>query len=114
MHIISHNRSESWYKKGIIDNNKITSLKEVIEELQNLINEENNVVTVEVVSVSKLTEIEKLSIINYFMKKINKKISLKETIDEKLVGGLVIKYQGKIIDGSLFTKQESLKEYLKK
>ena len=42
------------------------------------------------------------------------KIELKETIDEKLVGGLVIKYQGKIIDGSLFTKQESLKEYLKK
>ena len=41
-------------------------------------------------------------------------VEVKETIDEKLVGGLVIKYQGKIIDGSLFTKQESLKEYLKK
>ena len=31
-----------------------------------------------------------------------------------LVGGLVIKYEGKIIDGSLFNKHEALKEYLKK
>ena len=34
--------------------------------------------------------------------------------DEKLVGGLIINYEGKTIDGSLLTKQESLKEYLKK
>ena len=72
------------------------------------------VVTVEVLTISKLSELEKLSITSYFIKKLGKKIELKETIDEKLVGGLVIKYQGKIIDGSLFTKQESLKEYLKK
>ena len=98
----------------LIDNNKIVYLNEVIQELFNLINEENNIVTVEVLSFSKLSEIEKLSIMNYFIKKLNKKITLKEVIDEKLVGGLVIKYQGKIIDGSLFTKQESLKEYLKK
>jgi F-type H+-transporting ATPase subunit delta len=98
----------------LIDNNKIVYLSEVINELLNLIDEVNNVVTVEVISISKLSEIEKLSITNYFIKKLNKKITLKEVIDEKLVGGLVIKYEGKIIDGSLFTKQESLKEYLKK
>jgi len=98
----------------LIDNNKIIYLNEVINDLLDLINEEHNVVTIEVISVSKLSEIEKLSITNYFIKKLNKKIALKEIIDEKLVGGLVIKYEGKIIDGSLFTKQESLKEYLKK
>ena len=98
----------------LIDNNKIVYLSEVINELLSLIDEVNNVVTVEVISISKLSEIEKLSITNYFIKKLNKKITLKEVIDEKLVGGLVIKYEGKIIDGSLFTKQESLKEYLKK
>ncbi len=98
----------------LIDNNKIVYLGEVINELLSLIDEVNNVVTVEVISISKLSEIEKLSITNYFIKKLNKKITLKEVIDEKLVGGLVIKYEGKIIDGSLFTKQESLKEYLKK
>ena len=98
----------------LIDNNKIAQLNEVIISLKNLIDEQNGVITVEVYSTNKLTELEKLSIISYFIKKLNKKINLKEFIDEKLVGGLVIKYQGKIIDGSLFTKQESLKEYLKK
>lgn len=98
----------------LIDNSKIVYLNEVVTELKNLIDEENGVVTVEVLTISKLSELEKLSITSYFIKKLGKKIELKETIDEKLVGGLVIKYQGKIIDGSLFTKQESLKEYLKK
>lgn len=98
----------------LIDNSKIVYLNEVVTELKKLIDEENGVVTVEVLTISKLSELEKLSITSYFIKKLGKKIELKETIDEKLVGGLVIKYQGKIIDGSLFTKQESLKEYLKK
>ena len=98
----------------LIDNSKIVYLNEVVTELKNLIDEENGVVTVEVLTIYKLSELEKLSITSYFIKKLGKKIELKETIDEKLVGGLVIKYQGKIIDGSLFTKQESLKEYLKK
>ena len=43
-----------------------------------------------------------------------KTINIIETINKELVGGLIIKYDGKIIDGSLFTKQETLKEYLKK
>ena len=69
----------------LIDNNKIVYLSEVINELLSLIDEVNNVVTVEVISISKLSEIEKLSITNYFIKKLNKKITLKEVIDEKLL-----------------------------
>ena len=61
-----------------------------------------------------LSDAEKENIISYFNKKLNKTIDIIETINKELVGGLIIKYEGKIIDGSLFTKQETLKEYLKK
>lgn len=98
----------------LIDNNKIISLNEIIEDLNMLIEQKEGIVRVEAYSTSILTNEEKNVINNYFKNKLNKNIKLFEIIDEKLVGGLVIKYQGKVIDGSLLTKHESLKEYLKK
>jgi F0F1-type ATP synthase delta subunit len=61
-----------------------------------------------------LSEEEELKIKNYFTLKLKKNIIITQIEDEKLVGGLIINYEGKTIDGSLLTKQESLKEYLKK
>ena len=98
----------------LIDNNKIVYLNEVIESLNELIDLQKGIIKIETVSTKPLSDTEKNAIKIYFNKKLGKSINLIETIDEQLVGGLIIKYQGKIIDGSLLTKQESLKEYLKK
>ncbi len=98
----------------LIDNNKIVYLNEVIASLNELIDLQKGIIKVEAVSTKPLSDAEKNAIKIYFNKKLGKSIDLIETIDEQLVGGLIIKYQGKIIDGSLLTKQESLKEYLKK
>lgn len=98
----------------LIDNNKIVYLNEVTASLNELIDLQKGIIKVEAVSTKPLSDAEKNAIKIYFNKKLGKSIDLIETIDEQLVGGLIIKYQGKIIDGSLLTKQESLKEYLKK
>lgn len=98
----------------LIDNNKIVYLCDVIRELELLIAYEKGITIVEVISAVALSDAEKENIISYFNKKLNKTIDIIETINKELVGGLIIKYEGKIIDGSLFTKQETLKEYLKK
>ena len=98
----------------LIDNNKIVYLCDVIRELELLIAYEKGITIVEVISAVALSDAEKENIISYFNKKLNKTINIIETINKELVGGLIIKYEGKIIDGSLFTKQETLKEYLKK
>ncbi len=98
----------------LIDNKKIVYLNEVINELEQLIFEEKGIITIEVLTVNELSSIELENIRQFFSNKLNKIINLKQIIDKNLVGGLIIKYQGKIIDGSLLNKQESLKEYLKK
>lgn len=100
--------------KVLVDNNDILQLDQIINDLIELINEEKGIIVLDVFSTEKLTELNKQLIKNYFSKKLNKEVQINEFIDDTLVGGLVIKYNGKIIDGSLFTKQESLKEYLKK
>ena len=98
----------------MIDNNNIVNLINVIDELNELINIQEGIICVEVMTTNTLNDNEKETIKLYFQNRLNKKINLIEKIDKNLVGGMIIKYQGKIIDGSLFTKQESLKEYLKK
>ena len=70
------------------------------------------IVTVEVMK--SLDENQRNLIISSLTKKLNKQIILKEIINTNLIGGIIIKYEGKVIDGSLITKQQSLKEYLKK
>lgn len=98
----------------MIDNNNIVNLINVIDELNELINIKEGIICVEVMTTNTLNDNEKETIKLYFQNRLNKKINLIEKIDKNLVGGMIIKYQGKIIDGSLFNKQESLREYLKK
>ena len=98
----------------MIDNNNIVNLINVIYELNELINIKEGIICVEVMTTNTLNDNEKETIKLYFQNRLNKKINLIEKIDKNLVGGMIIKYQGKIIDGSLFNKQESLREYLKK
>lgn len=98
----------------MIDNNNIVNLINVIDELNELINIKEGIICIEVMTTNTLNDNEKETIKLYFQNRLNKKINLIEKIDKNLVGGMIIKYQGKIIDGSLFNKQESLREYLKK
>ena len=98
----------------LVDNNMITNLSDIIVELKELINEEQGIVTVEVETAQELSEVDILKIKQFLFLKLNKKINIIIKLNKNLVGGFIIKYQGKTIDGSLLTKQESLKEYLKK
>lgn len=102
------------FLKVLIDNNNIIILNEVIDEMNRIIDNEKGIVNVEVISANELSDAQVNLITAYFNTKLQKQIKISVTIDPKLVGGLVIKYEGKIIDGSLFNKHEALKEYLKK
>lgn len=98
----------------LIDKDMITDLNCIIFELKQILEKENNIVHIYVETPKELSEEEELKIKNYFTLKLKKNIIITQIEDEKLVGGLIINYEGKTIDGSLLTKQESLKEYLKK
>lgn len=102
------------FLKVLVDNSNVTMLNEIITEMINIIDDEKGIITIEVITVNELDAIQKDLIQTYFNNKLNKIIKIKESINPNLVGGLIIKYEGKIIDGSLFNKHESLKEYLKK
>lgn len=83
---------------------------EIIYIFNEIWNKNNGEIEATLVSARKLDAATRKIIISYLEDKAGvKKITLKEEVDEKLIGGFVLKYNGKVIDGSLKNSLEGLK-----
>lgn len=97
---------------GIVaENDDLKKVNKIIEQFSKLWNEKKGIVEAEVFSVCELDK----SIISLLKKYIAKlsgaeEAAIKQTIDKKLLGGVVIKYEDKVLDGSLQTRLEKLRE----
>ena len=103
----------------LIDNYRIDLLKDIIETCKNLVDKEQGIIRVDVRLAYSLNNAQKEelknAIKNRFFKYANyNDIEINEIIDSSILQGLVIEYQGKVLDASLLTKIEALKEYLEK
>ncbi len=97
----------------LIDNNRINDLFVIYKEFCKIIDQNNNRLTVDVISAVKLSknEIDNLSIklSAYFN---NKKININPLIDKTLIGGIKVISDGKSIDLSVIGKLNNLKEQI--
>lgn len=95
----------------LAENNDQGKIKKIIAEFNNLWNKEKGIIEAEVVSANELdSDIVKL-LNNYIIKLSGaKEVVLSEKVDKKVLAGVVIKYGDKILDGSLKTKINELKE----
>jgi len=89
--------------------------EQIMKEFVRLFNKEEGIVSAQVKSLNKLdkksrTQIEK------FVQELtgSKSVELSEEEDKEVLGGVVIKYGDKILDGSLRTRLSRLKSELKK
>jgi len=84
--------------------------EEIISAFNEIWNKTNGEMAATLISARKLDAAVKKMVIDYLENKASaKKIALTEEIDEKLIGGFILKYDGKVIDGSLKTNLEELK-----
>ena len=104
------------FLKVLVDNNRIDKLSDIIKECENIVNDKQGYVSVNLRTYKKLSSdyLEDLKIIIKKRFSINKNIIINEIIDETLLDGVVIDYQGQIIDLSLDSKKKNMKEYLEK
>ena len=103
----------------LIDNYRIDLLKDIIEAYKNLLDKEEGIIRVDVRLAQSLSNAQKEELKNaiknrFFKYEVYNKIEINEIIDSSILQGLVIEYQGKVLDASLLSKQEALKEYLEK
>lgn len=87
---------------------------EIIKAFNDLWSNKNGEVIASLVSAHPVTDNTRTLIVNYLKDKSGaSQIILDETEDKNLLGGFVLKYNNKILDGSLRSGLESLKTQLK-
>lgn len=100
------------FLKLLINKYRIQFLPKIFKEFKTLYNEYRNIKEVTVISAIKLTADEKIRIANIIQAKLNMAIDLVEAVNPALIGGLIIKYDDKMLDASLRGKFKNLKRKL--
>lgn len=100
------------FLKLMCENNRIEFLYSCFEDYEKLYNQVKRVIVATVTSAVALTEDEKSRIKEKLEKKFGNKVELVCQVDEKILGGIIIKTDDAIMDGSLKRKMRDVKEVI--
>ena len=88
-------------------------LPQLVKTLRNAIAEDKGEVTAEVTSAKALTKAQSDKLAKSLTASTGKTVSLQTTVDESLIGGLIVKVGSKMIDTSIRAKLNSLQNVMK-
>ncbi len=92
---------------------RLFTLPALIAQLRARIAEENGEVTAEVISAKAMTKTQSDKLAKAIKAQIGKDVKIDATVDESLIGGLVVKVGSKMIDTSIRSKLNSLQNVMK-
>jgi len=98
----------------LCEKGRIRSFVGAVEEYKNLLDASNSVSVAHVISAVELTEEEKEKLKDKLQIKMGNSIVLECSVDQSLMGGLVVEIDGKIIDGSLKHRLHEVKDVISK
>lgn len=100
---------------ALLGRNRDLNLEPAIcQAFSDLWNKENGEVIAELTSARELGAEARTTVVDYLTKKSGAKtVILEETVDQKILGGFILKYNNKIIDGSLKNSLSNLKNNLR-
>ncbi len=99
--------------KIMAKDNELKSVDALIENFVKLWNKKNNISIIEVITVEKMPPSSKKIIKEYITQKLKaKEVELNEKIDKNILGGVIIREEDKIFDGSLKTRLYDFKEQI--
>jgi len=97
----------------LVKNKDISKANKIFKVFKEYYNERENILEVTASTALPLDNSDKKSIIDILKKSFNKEIELTDDVDEKLIGGIVLKYGDFISDGSVKKQIDLLAESLK-
>ena len=92
---------------------RIRSLNDCVAEYRLLYQTAVAMSTAQVVSAVPLTETEKEKLSAALAARFGRTVTLECTVDESLLGGMVVRVDGKVLDGSLRSRLHAVKEVMK-
>jgi F-type H+-transporting ATPase subunit delta len=95
------------------ENRRLFVLPYLITAIRTLIADEKGEVTAEVTSAKKLTKAQETKLAAALKKSVGKDVIIKATVDESLIGGLVVKVGSVMIDSSIAARLSNLQNAMK-
>ena len=95
------------------DKRRLFVLPQLVQSLRNLIAESKGEVGADVVSAKALTKAQTDKLAKTLKAQFGKTVTINATVDESLIGGLVVKVGSKMIDTSIRAKLNSLQNAMK-
>jgi len=94
----------------LVQNNDIAKAEEIVVEFNKIWNMELGIIEAEVIS-AKALDNKIVKLLNGYIAGLSgaKEVSLNQEIDKNILGGVIIKYEDKILDGSLRARLNGLK-----
>ena len=96
--------------KILIKKNQINLIGKILVEFEKHWNGQRGIKNVEVTTADPL--LHKKIIVSELERYLNKKVELEEKVDKEIIGGLIIKYDDILIDGSVKNRLELIKQKL--
>lgn len=100
------------FLKLIIQNNRLSAFSYIVEYYKKLMDEDNNVLNVTLISANQLSKENIDKIVHFLEEKYKSTINLTKKIDSSLIGGFIIKTDKEVIDHSLKNKIENISNVL--
>jgi F-type H+-transporting ATPase subunit delta len=88
-------------------------LPQLLTVLQNMLSEERGEMTAEVTTAKKLTKAQTDKLASTLKAQVGKSVTIKETVDKSIIGGLIVKVGSKMIDTSVASKLNALQNKMK-
>jgi len=98
----------------LIENNRMNIFCQIANELEDIISAENGEVKVSLVSAKKVSKAEIDKISKSIKGAINKKPVITTTVDDEIIGGLIINIGSKMLDASVKGRLDKMHASLKK
>ena len=98
--------------KGLIEKDRILYLKEKLKEMEKIDLERKNTLNGIVKTTVPLTQEEFNNLIKTLEEKYNKHIILEQIIDENILGGIYVRVNNDVIDGTVKSKLDELKDLM--
>lgn len=95
------------------DKRRLFVLPHMLRQLAAMIDEENGEVTAEVTAATKLSAAQSKKLADTLKASVGKTVKLNTTVDESLIGGLIVKLGSTMIDTSVKSKLASLQNAMK-
>lgn len=98
----------------LADKNRLAFLPEINVAYGALLDEEQGVLRGKLVTAVKLSDVMQKSVVDKLEKESGQKIILDYEVDEDIIGGLMLKIGGKVLDASIRAQLQILKENIKR